>query len=181
MINLSQWKANVVRPSLALLAPIPDIGAKLAAEWAVNQVTGTTKESGGCEYVRQYPTGPAWGFYQMEEATHDDIWENYLRYNQALGAVIYGSVSNTKSNLATAAQPIYAPIVAMMKGEYQLLITNLTYATLMCRIDYYRSKLAAPANTAQALAQYHKTVYNTAGGASVAADDVSYYAQAIAA
>jgi hypothetical protein len=161
MIDLSQWKQYIVRPALMLLGSTPGIGAALNAPWAINQLVGTTKESGGCEYLVQLDGGPALGFYQMEPATHDDIWRNFLAYQPALAEVVktacpYGG-----------------------EGQANEMITEMLYATMMARICYYRSKLQAPLNTALALATYHKVVYNTAAGASVASDDVAYYQQAI--
>jgi hypothetical protein len=163
MINLGQWKAHLVRPSLTTFASLANLSGRIDAEWAINQIVGTTKESAGCEYLVQLDSGPAVGFYQMEPATHDDIWANYLKYNQHLVTALYSVVGRSTMNVGSADE----------------MIGDLTYATLMCRIDYYRSKLAAPANTAQALAEYHKIVYNTASGASVASDDIAYYQEAI--
>jgi hypothetical protein len=160
MIDLGQWKTYVVRPALNLLS-VADV--RLNAEWAVNQIVGTTKESGGLTYLLQVPNGPAIGPYQMEPATHDDIWVNYLVYQPELRAVVLK----------------LCPLAG--KGKASLMFTDMLYATLMCRIDYWRSNVPAPANSALALATYHKVVYNTSNGASVASEDVDYYQSAIAA
>jgi len=163
MIDLSQWKQYVVLPTLNDFDTLAKMGGKLNAVWAVNQVVGTTKESNGCEYLVQLNDGPARGFYQMEPATHDDIWTNFLAYQTQIANAIKSIVGRSNLGVGCADQ----------------MIGDIIYSTLMCRIDYYRSKLPAPANTATALANYHKTVYNTSAGASVAADDVAYYQQAI--
>ena len=45
------------------------------------------------------------------------------------------------------------------------LITDLAYATLMCRMHYMRQREALPAATdASGMAAYHKDHYNTAKG-----------------
>jgi hypothetical protein len=163
MIDLSQWKSTLVKPVLTSFATATGLSGKIDATWAINQIVGTTKESGGCTYLVQLNGGPAVGFYQMEPATHDDIWLNFLKYQPKLTSALEQVVGRT----------------TMGVGSAEEMVGDLTYATLMCRIDYYRSPLAAPANTAVALAGYHKQIYNSALGASVVADDISYYQQAI--
>lgn len=72
-LNLSQFKSLIVRPALA--------GARLGGEAAVNLLTGTCLVESGLSWLEQIK-GPALGIAQMEPATHDDCWVNYLRYQQ---------------------------------------------------------------------------------------------------
>jgi hypothetical protein len=166
MINLSQWKANIVKPHLTMFASIANLTGRFDADWAINQVTGTTKESDGCTYVVQLDGGPAVGFYQMEPNTHDDIWTNFLDYEPILSHAMYSVIGRETVGVGSADE----------------MIGDLIYATLMCRVDYYRNKLAAPLNTAIGLATYWKDVYNTAGGAGqVDSASVGYFQDAISA
>ena len=160
MIDLAQWKSYVVLPSLAILGAI---NPKMSAPWAINQLVGTTKESAGLTYLYQVPSGPAIGPYQMEPDTYDDIWRNWLAFNQNYAALILKQ------------QPRAGV------GQAGLMFTDMQHATIMARLCYWRSTLPAPANTPIALATYHKVVYNTSDGASVASEDVDYYQMAIAA
>ena len=56
---------------------------------AVQLLLGTAvHESMGLRHRRQIGGGPARGYFQMEGATHDDIWTNYLAYRADLKAKI---------------------------------------------------------------------------------------------
>lgn len=182
MINLSHWKSLIVVPTLALFKDTP-LADTMMAPWRINQLTGTTKESLGLTWLMQIdaagkPVGPAVGAYQMEPATHDDIWKNFLLYQQRIATVVFNHLDNVPHGGLIGANSLKT-MVQQVIGQSDRMIWDLQYATLMAAIDYYRSPLPAPDNTAQALAQYHKDVYNTSLGASVAAEDVDYYQQAI--
>jgi hypothetical protein len=41
-------------------------------------------ESGDMHYLHQLGNGPALGVYQMEPTTHEDIYDNYLKYKKEL-------------------------------------------------------------------------------------------------
>lgn len=71
MIDLAQFRAEIVRPTL-----------KALDMWSASAeilVVGTALVESGLRYLRQIE-GPALGFYQVEPATHDDLSENWLRY-----------------------------------------------------------------------------------------------------
>jgi hypothetical protein len=56
------------------------------------------------------------------------------------------------------------------------LITDLRYATAICRIHYMRvSKPLPDANDVDAIWDYYKQFYNTAGGKSVKTNAISAY------
>lgn len=102
-------------------------------------------ESNFGTYLNQV-NGPALGVFQMEPNTHDDIWDNYLRYKGNL----YELVSE------------YQTIV---DGSYQQLETNLAYAIVMTRVHYLRVPEPLPNAADQlGLAQYWKEHYNTRHG-----------------
>ena len=155
-IDLSQLKGLIVRPSLASLG--------LDSPAAENLLTGTALAESGCRFLHQID-GPALGLWQMEPATHEDCWENFLRFP-------------AQSRLATA---LHRMVAADLPSADQL-VTNLRYACAMARVRYYRSPHALPdADDAEALSAFHKTVYNTSAGAADAARNVPLFAAAIAA
>lgn len=154
-LDLSQLKDFIVTPALTVL------GAHFCTPAGINLLTGTALVESGCVYVHQLNSGPALGLWQMEPATHDDIWTNFLAYQSAL-----------KQSLQT-----------IMSSDALLtqLVTNLSYACCMARIKYYRSPIALPAaNDAAGMAQYHVSIYN-AGGAANATVNTPLFQQAIAA
>ena len=94
--------------------------------------------------------GPALGVYQMEPVTHDDIYENYLRYRPDLLHAV--------RNMLVKSDGDSEFIVEQLKG-------NLYYATAMARIHYLRRPEALPVRSNwYAMAKYWKDHYNTHKG-----------------
>lgn len=153
-IDTAQLKSLVVRPALACLGPIYSTTA------AVNLVTGTALAESGAAYLRQIGGGPARGLWQMEPATEDDIWANFLRY-----------------------EPDLAGIGDAIRGGFQpesAMVWNLLYGVVMCRLKYWRSPDPLPAAAdAIGMADYHKAVYNTVLGAADAARNIAVFQDAI--
>jgi hypothetical protein len=141
-INLTQLKTNVVQP----------VHAAFGAPWdsAAAQVLslGTAlHESNAGEYLRQV-SGPALGAWQMEPATHDDCWKNFLNY---------------RPELAAAVRRFQVPGV----GAAQM-VWNLGYACAMARVRYIRASDPLPgADDYAGLAAYYKRAYNSTLGAAV--------------
>lgn len=130
-----------------VIAPTLDV-IELNSDVAVNLLVGTVfQESAGGEYLKQLGGGPALGIYQIEPNTHTDVWENYLDY---------------RASLTSKVEKLLSP-----EDKEQQLISNLSYATAIARIIYYRKPQALPsdANDIQALGEYWKEHYNTAAGA----------------
>ena len=97
-------------------------------------------ESNFGTYIKQIK-GPALGVFQMEPATHDDIWDNYIRYHSI------GEFFPYKYSKA------------------ELLRYDLRYAIIMSRIYYLRYKYPLPAaDDVEGLAEYWKRLYNTRFG-----------------
>lgn len=151
-MDASQFRVEVVRPVLVHL------GLHSAA--AENLLIGTAlHESGGLRWLRQLGGGPAFGVYQIEPSTHDDIWRNYLRFRPRL---------NDRVARLAAKEPTRA----------EQLITNLAYATAIARIHYLRVAAALPdAGDLAGLARYWKRYFNTAKGAGRAAAFIDTYRQ----
>lgn len=156
-IIVGQAKHQWIIPTLARLPTY------LTSPSAINLVTGTgADESQWFQYANQNG-GPARGFWNMEPATHDDCWRNFIRYRpdiqKALNEILGGSTPDAG-----------------------LMSFRIDYAIAMCRVKYFRSPLALPAaGDAAGLSRYHKVAYNSSLGAADPVADLPYYQAAIAA
>lgn len=161
-IHPYQLKYNVVTPVLNYL--------NLGGSRAINLITGTIfSESyiGNFTHLKQQNNGPALGIIQMELATYNDIWNNYLKY-KSLYSILLKSLAgdwNTDNNNSP---------------KYGTIIGNLYFAVGMCRIHYLRKPEQIPEyNNAQKLAEYYKKHYNTPLGKAVVSEKVKYFQEAI--
>ncbi|MCQ9155323.1 hypothetical protein [Acidomonas methanolica] len=154
-LDIGQLKHMVVAPMLA------SMGLDGAA--AVNLLAGTALAESGAMWLRQKAGGPALGLWQMEPATHDDCWVNFLDWRR--GSHLYEAVlASLGGDIARCGQ----------------LVSNLRYACAMARVKYYRAPPPLPRwddPVGQAL--YHKSWYNTALGAADATANVPLFRQAI--
>jgi hypothetical protein len=119
---------------------------------SVQLVSGTcAQESDMGAYIKQVD-GPALGLFQMEPATHTDIWMNYLRYHQELVKKI--------------CQIAYIPVPNIGVVPYdETLMYNMKYAAIMCRLKYLMNKESIPSfGSVIDQANYWKKYYNTAAG-----------------
>ena len=130
----------IIRPTLV------DMGHYSPAAEAL--LLGTVAhESRGGRYLAQLG-GPARGIYQMEPATHDDLWRHFLPSRRPLKALL----------LTWAHDPAPYPSPDQM-------VYDLRYATAMARVHYLR--VPAPLPAADDLigqAAYWKRYYNTPAG-----------------
>ena len=137
MIDVKQFRELIIRPALKKI--------KLWSPAAEELLLGTALQESRLKYIKQLGTGPACGVFQMEPATHDDIWKNYLKY---------------KPDLASAVAKLSHSVNA------QSLITDLLYAAAMTRIHYLRVPEALPAEgDIDGMAECWKEHYNTYLGA----------------
>jgi len=144
-LNLFQVRDYVVRPALT------HIGAWSKAAELLVMGTGLTES--GLQYLDQVESnkgdlraGPAYGLFQMEGFTHDDIWENFIRKKPPL-----------HHKLCDLMSPSPDPI--------HQLHGNMFYAAAMCRIFYLRIKAPLPAaDDLAGMAAYWKRYYNTVHG-----------------
>lgn len=140
MIDIIQFEEYILRPTLDSL--------EMASPAAVELLLGTAIQESRLTYLRQLRNGPAMGVFQMEPATHDDIWENYLLHRPERGALV--------------AQTTRYPGV----GRANDMIGNLWYATAMARVHYLRVSEALPEKgDVEGMANYWKDHYNTHLGA----------------
>lgn len=144
-IYLNQIRRDIVRPVLI------DIGKHSKAAEILVMATGMAES--GFQYIDQVERGgdkrpgPAYGPFQMERATHDDIWKNFIDYKSDLAMRMRMQMILNKD------------AAAQMHG-------NWYYAAAMCRIHYFRIPRALPAaDDIEGLAHYWKEFYNTKYGA----------------
>lgn len=142
MINIDHIVTLVIRPTL--------IELNMHNEAAENLMIGTALVESHLTHLRQTGGGPALGLWQMEPATHDDMWATYL---------------NRKPDLAQRVRGLASHRYAATLVDAADMIGNLYYACAMARLKYWRVPQALPAaNNIEALGYYWKQHYNTAGG-----------------
>jgi len=143
----------VIRPTLEQLG--------FWSEAAENLLMGTAaQESRMGMYLKQLGGGPALGVFQMEPATHDDIWINFVRFKPSLADLL-----RKVAGVGHGRHP-----------QADLMIGNLYYAAAMARVHYLRRPEALPpAGDVDALGQYWKNFYNTFLGKGTVEEFVENY------
>jgi hypothetical protein len=143
MIYCQQLREYVIRPVLH------DLG-KYSRNAEELLLLTAAQESGLGKYLHQLGDGPAIGIYQMEPATHDDIWQNFLEYKPTLGNTILR----------------WEMPRAFTDNNAKEMAGNLYYATAMARCFYLRFAEGLPHfKEVEAMAKYWKKYYNTPKGA----------------
>ena len=131
----------------------PEIKYSIHAE---NLILGTAaQESAYGKYTVQIGGGPARGKFQMEKATHDDIWKNFLKYKPRLAKLVLS-------------------ISGLTEPDFNSLEKNDIYACAMCRVHYFRVK--EPIHTTiNGYAYYWKQFYNTPEGKGTISEFMNNY------
>lgn len=155
MITPAHLREHVIRPTLTPLG--------LWSQAAEDLLVGTAAvESRMGTYLVQLGSGPAKGIYQMEPATHQDIWDNWLRYRPRDEWAITQRVAQYLWD-GTAHRP-----------SHQALVVDLAYATIMARLHYRRAPEPLPvAGDLMSMAAYHKKFYNTGLGKTSEGDFIA--------
>lgn len=157
MFNCDQFRKLIIQPTLKAL----DLYNPEAEELLIGTCA---QESQGGTFLFQVLNKPvidiesspyAIGVFQMEKATHDDIWKNFLSSHEDLSNKLLGFCK------------IQTPSAEMM-------IYNLYYAAAMARILYYRVAAPIPCDL-KAQAEYYKKYYNTSSGAATMRAYISNY------
>jgi len=153
-IAIKQYRDYIVTPVLKEF--------NMHSEAAVRLVLGTAAQESKFEFVKQIGKGPALGWYQMEPATHNDIWDNYITFKP-----------NLRDKILFGVGAIFHHDIEM----HNLLIGNAFYATLMCRLHYRRRKEPLPhEDDIEGMAAYWKQFYNTYKGKGTVEEFIdSYY------
>lgn len=148
-MNIADLRLIVIRPTLEYL--------ELWSQAAENLLVGTHLQEAGDGALVQIGGGPARGIYQIEPATRADVHTNFLASRLVLRL-------RTQTLMASHPSPD------------EQLATNLSYATAIARLIYYRAPDPLPGpDDIDGLAAYYKRWYNTAGGAGSAANFASLY------
>lgn len=136
-LSAQQLISLVIRPALEAI--------ELYSPAAAELVLGTACQESNLRYLHQLGHGPAKGLWQMEPATHDDLWTNFI------------------NGRAKFREPLKSMSILADPDE---MVWNLLYAAAMCRVHYYRVKAPLPkVGKLEDQARYWKRYYNTVHGA----------------
>lgn len=168
-MDAKQLREYVIRPTLNRLDMWSDAAEKL--------LLGTAAHESCCGEFLHQVGGPALGIYQIEPATHKDVWDNFLRYKSGLMLKIQDMIpSSQRVHIGTNG----ALIKPLSAGSNELLITDLSYATAIARIIYLRAPTRLPdADDLTGIAEYWKKHYNTPLGKGTVEKFLSDYAKYI--
>lgn len=156
----------VIRPTLAVLAG--EDAPHIESDAAVELLLGTAAQESSLRALDQITgrddrvLGPAYGLFQVEPATADDVWDNFLAHRPGLRSRVQG-------------------LLAPWPSRAMQLATNLSYAVAIARLVYYRSpvKLARPGDIAGHAAVW-KQVYNTPRGKGTPDQFIANYRRLVA-
>lgn len=163
-IEIPQLKQHVVKTALDYL--------NLGGKQAVNMVTGTILSesySGGVTHLKQMNNGVAVGIGQMEPATYNDIFKNFLS-------------SSRRSDLLQRIKNIAGNFWLDSNGLPSCgnLIGNLYFSAAMTRVFYLRiSKPLPNYGDAEEMAKYYKQYYNTPLGKAKIEEKIPFFQAAI--
>lgn len=146
LANIPQFRQQIIRPALKRLGAYNRDAEELILATIIH-------ESLAGAYLKQIK-GPALGYCQMEPATHDDIWQNFL------------------------SRPDKRKYAITFKGKIEAarLATDTFYAVQMCRLHYMRFTSPLPKhNDINAIAQYWKKYFNTHKGKGRITDFIRHY------
>ena len=116
------------------------------------------QESHCGKYLQQVGCGVALGIFQMEPATYDDLFDNYLRYHQELLRVLYENFRVHEENFKI-----------QLKG-------NIPYQIVLARLQFRRFPEKLPsAEDTNAMACYYKKYWNTIKGKATIAEVLFNY------
>lgn len=134
-MDIRQFRDLIVRPALQQINYY-----SLEAE---QLVLATAMAESKLHYIHQVGGGPARSFFQIEPATHDDIWASFIPRKMLL-------LNDLK------------PLIMPNMDYLDQLHGNHFYAAAMCRIFYLRIREPLPAAYDwRGMARYWKKYYNT--------------------
>ena len=148
---------EIIQTALTAIDELTAKAFRLHSVAAVELLVGTAlKESGGLRWRRQLNQGPARGLFQMEGATYEDIWRNYLAFRPVLADAIRSAFTPAGGELT-----------------FEQITDDDAYAAVMARLKYLRVPAPLPpAGDVSAQAKYWKDHYNTKLGKGTVASYV---------
>ena len=139
MLNVTLIRTQVIYPALNKMG--------MWSEAAGELVLGTAIVESNLTYLKQHGDGPALGLWQVEPATHEDLYANYLNY---------------RPEMMSSLMELRSPALNMNEN----LATNLMYGAAVCRLCYYRKPDPLPeAGDVEGQGKFWKKHYNTPLGA----------------
>jgi hypothetical protein len=157
-MNPQDLKDYVVTPILFAISDFIPF-----SEPAENLILGTGAQESHFYYLDQTVSGPgpAYGIYQMEAETHN-AHLSWLKQKPEFWSFVQGYQLQHIDNCLE-------------------MVGNLYYATIMCRIHYWRKAEPLPAaHDVEGMARYWKKYYNTFAGKGTEAEFVSNYNRLVA-
>lgn len=150
-MHIDEFNDYIVVPSLNV--------AGLYSPCAANLLLGTAIIESNLNHVEQRGPGRAMGFFQIEEATYNDILRYINRYeNGRLKEIV----------LSCAFYVCWPPA--------ESLVHNMRWGCLVARLKYHMQKEALPEeDDAQALGNYYKKYYNTSKGSAEMSKIISVF------
>lgn len=146
LANIQQFREQIIRPALKRLGAYDRDAEELILATIIH-------ESLAGAYLKQIK-GPALGYCQMEPATHNDIWKNFL------------SRADKRKYRETFSG----------KVEASRLATDTFYAVQMCRLHYLRVAEKLPKrDDIESIARYWKKYFNTHKGKGRVEDFIRHY------
>src|SRR6056300_1676988 len=91
MLDPAQFRSQIIIPALDVLG----LNSKAAQELLL----GTAIQESRLTYLKQIGGGPALGLYQIEPATHHDLYANYLSYRPLLRELMFDLGSRDDDSL----------------------------------------------------------------------------------
>jgi hypothetical protein len=155
MISACDLRNRVIIPVLDHLELDATSAQSLSAQ---NLLLGTAAaESELGLYLCQLGGGPALGPWQMEPATHDDVFNHWLVHRPLLRAKL--------TDFMISCTPAYLQLAG-----------NLYYGAALCRLQYRRHAMPLPsADDLRGLARMWKVVWNTSRGRGRESDFIEKY------
>ena len=143
-MKAQQLLDHIITPTLKYM------GGNYCTDNARMLLLATAAIESKCGYYIRQVGGPALGIWQMEPATHEDIWEN--------------SDVIRKVGFSDKIIELSSPVVSNLEES---IILSATYACAMARLKYSMDAEPLPDhNNLMAMYDYYKRIYNTPLGAS---------------
>jgi hypothetical protein len=169
VIDPRDFRELVIRPALEAIGLWSPAAEELLMDTAA-------VESRGGRFLRQVGAGPALGPFQMEPATHDDLWDNFLRFRPELRERVLRLLFPRGRVPTTILDPSVEGGEPNWRPEAERLAWDLRYAAAMARLVYRRRPEPLPrTDDVAGMATYWKRWYNTEGGKGDVAGFVAAY------
>jgi len=150
MLDNNQLRNEIIKPCL-------DVICRWSKEAEELLVLTCAHESLGGTFIKQVG-GEALGIYQMEPASHGDLWNIYMPKKMI---ELY--------KILSFMQVSYRPPAIFLKY-------NVAYATFMARMFYLRINEPLPKHDdVEGLANYYKKYWNTPSGKAKVSDVIDNY------